>query len=761
MPDERKTKAQLIAELNDLRRREIEYRSLFEDNPQPMWVYDRATLAFLAVNDAAVGHYGYSRAEFLRLTIADIHLSADVPLLLNLVHELPGPYRAPGVWQQQKKHGELIDVEITTHDIVFDGKAARLVLANDVTVRQQTERSRRYQAALVNNAAEAIIATDEKLNIQVWNAAAEQIYGWRAREALDQPIDQIIPGEFPGTRVEAVRQQLEREGRWQGEIIQRRKDGSPVHVLASTAQLRDSDGRLFSTITINHDITARKQAEEQLHFQASLLEHLHNAVIVIDAQLTITFWNHHATTLYQWPAQEAVGRNAIALLVRDEDVAQVTQIIANALPYGYWEGDFTLRRKDGSTFPAHITGAILTDSHGEMIGLVGVSEDITARQQMEFQREAALAALRDSEVKFRSFVEQSSEGVVLLNEEGRVIEWNPAQEQITGILRTQAIDLPFWELQYQVRPPELRPPRGPEFFKEALLDALRTGQAPLPSRPIDIEIQTVSGERKFIQQTAFPIKTALGFWIGGIFRDVTERKQVEAELRNSEMRLRQISRQLLQVHETERHAIARELHDDIGQALTAIKLDLQTAQRAAGATAVMARLDDSIATVEHALQAVRHLSLDLRPLLLDDLGLAAALRWYVDRQAQRAGLTAQVDVDTLVLRPAPEIETICFRVAQEALTNIVRHAQAQQITVALRQTDSQLEMIIHDDGRGFDVNAARARALHGASLGLLSMEERVMLGQGHLKLESVPGQGTTIHVWLPLADRLDDGGAVG
>lgn len=756
MQDEHKTKAQLIAELNDLRARAVEYRTLFEDNPHPMWIYDCVTLAFLAVNDAAVGHLGYTRAEFLSMTIQDLILPPDVPLLLDVVHDLSGEYRAPGVWRQRKKDGTVIDLEITTHNLIFSGKAARMVLANDVTVRQEFKRIMRYHAALIVHAAEAIIATDDELKIQVWNAAAERIYGWRAPEVFGQPINHIIPGEFLNTSDEAVRDQLENEGYWHGEIIQHRKDGSPVHVLAATAQLRDSAGQLFGAVTINHDITARKQAEERLHFQAALLDKIHNAVIVVDAQMNVTYWNRHAETLYQWPASEVIGRNILPLLVRDEDVAHVSDVIAAAMPSGYWEGEFNLLRKDGGVVPVHISGAILKDPQGAPLGIVGVSEDITPQKQLEAQREAALAALRESEAKFRTFVEQSSEGVVVLNEAGLVIEWNLAQELITGIPRAQALHVPFWELQARVLPPEQRQSHQPDDLKAALPDAFRTGQLPLPGRLIDIEIQTATGERKFIQQAAFPIVTTQGYHIGGIFRDVTDRKRVEAELREDEMRLRHLSRQLLQVQEQERLALARELHDDIGQALTAIKLDLQTAQQSLDRTAIQNRIADSLEAVEYALQAVRRLSLDLRPLLLDDLGLVAALRWYIDRQAQRSGFTAQVHLATPQERLSPETETICFRIVQEALTNIVRHAHAQQVTVELRQTDSQLEMIVRDDGRGFDVRTARVQALRGASLGLLSMEERVRLGHGQIEIESVPAQGTTIRVRLPLSDQAAD-----
>ncbi|HLF24774.1 MAG TPA: PAS domain-containing sensor histidine kinase [Anaerolineae bacterium] len=283
-----------------------------------------------------------------------------------------------------------------------------------------------------------------------------------------------------------------------------------------------------------------------------------------------------------------------------------------------------------------------------------------------------------------------------------------------------------------------------------------------------------------------------------LIRDMTERRQAEAALReshaelaalNAELRaeiaarkrfeakhpalamqnarlfqqaqaarerLQVLTRQLIQAQETEHRRIARELHDEIGQALTAVKIDLQGAQHAARSPALKQRLDDGVATVEHALQQVRGLSRDLRPSLLDEAGLVAALRWYVDRQAQRGRFAARFVADAIEPRPAPEIETICFRVAQEALTNIVKHAQAQQVEVALRTHATDLELTIRDNGLGFDVRAARAQAKRGTSLGLLGMEERVLLGNGRIDIVSAPGQGSLIQVRLPLNPATTD-----
>src|SRR6266511_883496 len=145
--------------------------------------------------------------------------------------------------------------------------------------------------------------------------------------------------------------------------------------------------------------------------------------------------------------------------------------------------------------------------------------------------------------------------------------------------------------------------------------------------------------------------------------------------------LQSFSQRLIETQEAERRRVARALHDEIGQALTAHKLNVQIIQHSANASPLAQHLNDSIGIINRALQQVRELAFDLRPSLLDDLGLVAALRWYVDREAQRAGLMSEVVAGPVDTRLPPELETACFRIAQEALTNVVRHAQARQVWV--------------------------------------------------------------------------------
>ena len=225
-----------------------------------------------------------------------------------------------------------------------------------------------------------------------------------------------------------------------------------------------------------------------------------------------------------------------------------------------------------------------------------------------------------------------------------------------------------------------------------------------------------------------------------------------AGIQAREERLAALSRRILDVQESERRALARELHDEIGQALTALKLMLQGLGQC-DVPQQNQKTSEMIGIVERTLQQVRSLSLDLRPPMLDHLGLPATLRWYVDREAERAGLAVTCRVHPADVRLDARLETTIFRIAQEALTNVTRHAAATTVAVTLMVVNNQVELIIRDDGGGFDVDAARDRASGGVSLGISGMEERATLAGGRLDIRSGPF-GTEVRGTFPyLAER--------
>jgi signal transduction histidine kinase len=287
--------------------------------------------------------------------------------------------------------------------------------------------------------------------------------------------------------------------------------------------------------------------------------------------------------------------------------------------------------------------------------------------------------------------------------------------------------------------------------KERVL-AMIAHQPPQLSSDRTYRIVRPDGRIRWIRARAFPVRDTTGK-IGrraAIVEDISEGRRAEDALREANRQLRVVSRRRDQVQEEERRHLARELHDQIGQALTAAKIDLQSAQQSEDRNILRGHLNDTISILDQILQQAREISLDLRPPLLDDLGLAPALRWALDRYVQRAGLSAEFYADLNLQRADSEIETACFRVALEALTNITRHAKAQKVIMELRRSENALHLIVRDDGIGFDIADAAKRARRDR-LGVLGMGERATVLGGRFKCISAPGRGTEVHASFPFS----------
>jgi signal transduction histidine kinase len=230
-------------------------------------------------------------------------------------------------------------------------------------------------------------------------------------------------------------------------------------------------------------------------------------------------------------------------------------------------------------------------------------------------------------------------------------------------------------------------------------------------------------------------------------RRLAESHAAELELVNEELRHALVSRRLLSAQETERRRIARVLHEDVGQLLTAVRLNLQRLMPEHANDAV---ISDTIRLVDLTLKEVRVLSGDLMPTYLDDLGLGAAVALVANRQGERADHAIVVEQSLGDERLPEPIETAAFRIVRHALTNIARHARAKNVHIAMRRAPQSVELVIADDGIGFDVPAAKARSQAGESLGLVEMAEIAYMAGALLTLSSTEGKGTTVRAQFPL-----------
>ena len=223
-----------------------------------------------------------------------------------------------------------------------------------------------------------------------------------------------------------------------------------------------------------------------------------------------------------------------------------------------------------------------------------------------------------------------------------------------------------------------------------------------------------------------------------------ERKRSQEKLQQYTERLRALATQLAEVAESERQQLAQELHDKVGQNLTALGINLniiRTQMQKKAPDSMLSRLDDSISLVEQTAEQIRDVMSNLRPPVLDDYGLVAALHWYAERYARRTNIEVLVDGDEPTPRIAARVENALFRIAQEALTNVAKHAQATQVTVTIEVEENILSMVVTDDGIGFDPAHLPDQGV-GRGFGLLTMRERIEAVGGDLRIESRPGSGT-------------------
>ncbi|MDD3269048.1 MAG: PAS domain S-box protein, partial [Syntrophomonadaceae bacterium] len=370
--------------------------------------------------------------------------------------------------------------------------------------------------------------------------------------------------------------------------------------------------------------------------------------------------------------------------------------------------------------------------------------DITENKQYE-------TALRDSKQQLHDIIDFLPDATLAVDLDGRVIIWNRAMEELTGV---QAEDM-LHKIEYEYALPFYG------YRRPILVDlALK------PFKEIDQNVSILyrdnnniiaeamvpclRGKPAYLWGKATPLYDSDGKVVGAIetIRDITDRQQSEEKIREVSEEMQALSHALMQVQEDERRHLARELHDALGQTLTAVKINLQNLTH--NNPAAGAQLKESIDIVDQSLQEIRQLSISLRPTVLDDLGLEAALRSHFSGLMQRSGLKIAFFSNLNTRRLLVNLETACFRVVQESLTNVLRHAQAQNVRVELNLENKELKLVIADDGQGFEVELATKNAVQGRSMGLLGMKERVVQAGGRYAIESSPSGGTSINACFPL-----------
>lgn len=518
----------------------------------------------------------------------------------------------------------------------------------------------------------------------------------------------------------------------------RTKDGRIIKCEWFNTPLMDPQGEFGGVISLAQDVSEREHIARKLKQSESLLAEAQQVAHVgswnWDIVNNAVFWSdEHYRIFGLEPQENALPLEFVLARVHPDDRPSVQKKIEQAFrdrqPY---ECRMRVLHQDGAVRFVQSRGQIEFNEACKPIRMFGTVQDITERHHAE-------AALRASEDRYRRIVETAEEGIWVTDASWKTTFVNARMARMLGFAQSEMVGRHVFEFMDE----EARD------IAMVQMDQLERGVR----ETLDFRMLRRDGAPVWAIVAPSPTFDEEGRFIGALamVTDITERKRSEEELTAGRLRLELLSRQLLSTQEAERRRLARELHDEVGQALTAIKMNLQAVQRAPTASESAARLNDSMEVVSHVLEQVRTLSLEYWPTILDDLGLGEALEWYVDRQARRWQCKVQlVRVPREIAVPS-EVGIACFRVVQEALTSVARHARARNALVEVRQGEIELHLAVRDDGVGFDTAATFTRMQQGQGLGLMSMRERVFLLGGQVDISSSLTHGTVIQARFPLS----------
>jgi PAS domain S-box-containing protein len=487
------------------------------------------------------------------------------------------------------------------------------------------------------------------------------------------------------------------------------------------------------------DITANKQIEEDARLSNQrLLLHLTNsplASIEWNTDSVITSWSGQAEAIFEWTKEEAVGKTIEELnLVFAEDVDKVALVILALVSGSTTRLKFTNRNntKTGRIIYCEWYNSVLKDDRGAVVSGLSLVQDVTEKQRAE-------EALTFNEQQLNLIYNSSSDILYLLsveqNEKFKFISINDAFKKATGLTSEQIIDKYVEEV---VPYPSSQLVREKYKYAIEIKDTVQWEE--VTSYPTGIKTGLVSITPVFNNNDVC-------ISLVGSVHDITENKRAEVELLEKNEQLRNLSAHLQDIREEERANIAREIHDELGERLTGIRLDISWIEnQLLLAKPVKDKFRTLTQLVDDTIKTVRKISTELRPSILDDFGLVDALEWQAAEFEKRTGISCKVSSFINEHLSNKKIEITLFRVFQESLTNVVRHAKARHVVAEFLKQKNTINFIIKDDGVGMDMDKVKGEQ----TLGLVGMKERVLMVNGTFNVTSEIGSGTIVTVSVPL-----------
>jgi PAS domain S-box-containing protein len=588
-----------------------------------------------------------------------------------------------------------------------------------------------YMETLINQSNDAIISTDEHFRIETWSRGAEKLYGYSFEEIKGKKAVDIVQSQLTREEKNKIKQELQQKGSWSGEVLQKNRNNEPLFVYGSMTRIKGEHNQTKGYLTVNNNITEQKNAEKEITYLAKMVAQSQDAIISINEKANITGWNKGAERLYGYSAAEAMGKNESFFLATDpQQTFAITDYIKDYPIGGYWSGERVHKKKSGETIHVLLSATILFSNKTQQKDFSILIIDITERKKMEaqlqqFNNELTLK-VKEKTAELVEVFERVNDGFIALDKHWNFTYVNASAGEILGKASASLIGKNIWE--------EF-PDSKEQTFYQAYLKAMQEQEA--------LQFEDYFKElNRWYRNKIYPSQKGISIFI----RDVTDEKNAQEELIRMNYRLRNLSAQIQNSREEERKNIAREIHDELGQTVTALKLDMSWLKRKISNENMDAqnRVAEMIEMLDLVMKTIRKIAQELRPSVLDDLGLGAAIEWQLKEFEKRTNINCVLNDELQEAGLNNAVKTTLFRICQESLTNIMRHSAATAVNCTLYRKANVATMIITDNGKGFDTNAKTK------SFGLLGMRERALMVNGEINIESSPGKGTVVKVDIHL-----------
>ncbi len=713
----------------ELKESEIRLRTIIDSEPECIKLLDREGV-IREINPAGIIMLGAEKPEQVLGTKVEtlVHdefkdaffdmlkgvFNGESRRLLFKITSLQGEHRwldASSV-PLRDSEGNILSLLEVTRDVT------EVKIAEDL-LRQSEEKYR----SLVDQADDAIALYDDSGEILDVNNGASNMLGYTKEELRKMDLSQILSEE--DLRERPVQYELLRKGH--STVRQRkmiRKDGSLVITEVRAQQL--PDGRFLSII---RDLTERISAQQEIEREKDLSDNL------IDGLPGVFYFVNRAGKMLRWNKQlelvTGFSETEIPFMTppdffEGDDKQKMINAARKVFEEGQGDAEAEFVSKDGA-HTAYYFKAIRVEYNGQDC-LLGTAIDISDRKKAE------RLVLKERDLSDK--IINNLPGVFYLyDKQGHFMRWNRNFEVLTGY-----------------SPDEIRSMHPVDFYDDDEKERIRQRIDAVFNRKvpgIEVQVRAKSGKHIPIYINSMAIDYEGRQCLMGMGIDVTERKKTEEELQESYRAVRTLTGYLQNIREQERAHMAREIHDELGQQLTVLKMDVSWLNKKIKNDedpGVKEKIQDLLTMLDGTVKTVRRISSELRPSLLDDLGLVAAMEWQIGEFQKRSGIRATFNepIGDFVLNDTAR--TSLFRIFQESLTNVARHAGATQVVVGLENTNGKVVLQISDDGKGFE----RDKITGKKTLGLLGMQERTLMMGGTYDIISVPGKGTTVRVAIPV-----------